>query len=113
MKRLIAAVAAAALFLPCAAALAAETPTKEGMPQLNFSNPLTLSQVGWMAIIFLVLYVVFSRWTLPQVARVVEHRAASIASDLDAARQAKAEADAAMREATQASRKAHADARPR
>ena len=27
-------------------------PEKEGMPQLNFANPLTISQVVWGALIF-------------------------------------------------------------
>ena len=33
----------------------------EGMPQLDFGNPLTISQVVWGAIIFIVLYVLLSR----------------------------------------------------
>ena len=46
--RRIAAAAVAVLALP-ASALA------EGMPQLDFKNPLTISQVVWLAIIFTVL----------------------------------------------------------
>jgi F-type H+-transporting ATPase subunit b len=66
------------------------------MPQMDFRNPLTLDQVGWMVVILLVLYFLLSRWALPQIGQVLEHRAATISADLEAARSAKAEADAAV-----------------
>lgn len=66
------------------------------MPQMDFSNPLTLDQVGWMAVIIVVLYLVLSRWGLPQIGKVLENRAAIIARDLAAARTAKLEADRAV-----------------
>jgi len=84
---------------------------KKGMPQLDFHNPLTISQVVWLAIIFLVLYVLLSRWALPQVAGVLEARAATIAGDLEAARRAKASADASIAELTKATQEAQASAR--
>ena len=68
------------------------------MPQLDFSNPLTIAQVVWMAIIFGVLYYVLARYTLPQVAEVVDGRANRIAADLDGARAAKTQSDAAIAE---------------
>ena len=68
------------------------------MPQLDFGNPLTISQVVWMFIIFGGLYALFSRWALPQVAEVVDARSSRIGADLDTARAAKAEADAAAAE---------------
>ena len=37
------------------------------MPQLDFANPLTTSQVVWGAIIFVVLYILLSRIALPKV----------------------------------------------
>jgi F-type H+-transporting ATPase subunit b len=80
------------------------------MPQLDFGNPLLLAQVVWLAIIFLVLYMLLSRWALPQVGAVLEHRAETIATDLDAARRAKEQADAAVAELTRATREAHAGA---
>jgi F-type H+-transporting ATPase subunit b len=108
--RLIQAVAVALLLAP-SVAFAAEEPAKSGgMPQLDFANPLTTSQIVWMVIIFAVLYLLLSRWALPQVGEVVEKRAGMIAADLETARQAKAEADAAVEELTVATRKAHADA---
>ena len=81
----------------------------EGMPQLDFSTPLTLSQVVWGAIIFAVLYVMLSRSGLPLVASVLEERAVKIAKDLDEARTAKVSADAGMAEAEQATAKARAE----
>jgi F-type H+-transporting ATPase subunit b len=106
--RLIQAFAVALLLSPVAAF--AQEAKNEGMPQLNFANPLTTSQVVWLVIIFVVLYLLLSRWALPLVGGVVEKRAGTIAADLDTARQAKAEADAAVAELTQATRKAHAEA---
>ena len=102
MRRI--AVAAVVLMALPAAAMA------QGMPQLDFKNPLTISQAVWLAIIFAVLYVLLSRWGLPQVAEVLEFRAATIARDLEAAQKAKAESDAAIAEMTAATRNAHAEA---
>ena len=65
------------------------------MPQLDFATPLTTSQVVWGAIIFIVLYILASRFALPQVASVLEERANHIARDLENAQQAKEKSDAA------------------
>jgi F-type H+-transporting ATPase subunit b len=92
-----------ALSLP-AAALA------QGMPQLDFSNPLTTAQVVWLAIIFTVLYLLLARWALPKVADVLDLRAASIGRDLEAARQAKADSDSAVADLVEATRQARAEA---
>lgn len=81
-----------------------------GMPQMDFKNPLTLSQVVWGAIVFIVLYIVVSRFALPKVGAVLEERAAHIANDLEAAQASKLEADAGMAEATAAIAKARAEA---
>jgi F-type H+-transporting ATPase subunit b len=83
---------------------------KGGMPQLDFANPLTISQVVWLAIIFFVLYLLLSRWALPQVGAVLEMRANRIQSDLEAAQAAKAQGDAAVAELTAATREAQATA---
>lgn len=82
----------------------------EGMPQLDFANPLTMAQIVWLAIIFLALYLLLSNWALPKVAGVLEMRANAIAGDLDAASRAKAEAEAAVAELTRATRDAQAGA---
>lgn len=100
--------ASTGMMLISSAARAAEE--KKGMPQLDFANPLTLSQVVWLAIIFFTLYLLLSRWALPQVEAVLENRAARIAGDLDAARDAKLAADAAVTDLTAATRKAQAEA---
>ena len=102
----VAAPALAGVGLAASAAVAAEG----GMPQLDFKNPLTISQVVWLAIIFGTLYLLLRNWALPQVAAVLEMRASTIAADLEAARSAKAAADAAVAELSEASRVAHATA---
>ena len=85
-------------------------PGKEGMPQLNFASPLTVSQIVWGAILFGLLYVLLSAWALPKVARVVDARHASVAGDLETARASKAEADGAVTELTAATRQARSEA---
>jgi F-type H+-transporting ATPase subunit b len=82
----------------------------EGMPQLDFTTPLTISQVVWGVIIFVVLYIMLTRSGLPQVASVLEERAAHIGRDLDGARSAKATADADIEVAQQAVARARAEA---
>lgn len=89
----------AALLALAPAALMALVPSgaeADTMPQMDFANPLLLDQVGWMAVILVVLYLLLSRWGLPQIGKVLENRAAVIAADLAAARKAKVEADAAV-----------------
>ena len=60
--------------------------------------------------IFLALYLLLSGWALPQVAQVLETRAARIRTDLDAALAAKTAANAAVAELTVATAKARAEA---
>lgn len=90
MRRLA---ATALLSLAPAAAMADGT-----LPQMDLTNPLTLDQLGWMAVILLVLYFLLSRWALPEMGKVLANRAAAIERDLTAARGAKAAADLAARE---------------
>lgn len=82
----------------------------EGMPQLDFANPLTTSQVVWGAIIFAVLYILLSRMALPRVADVIEERARHIASDLETAQAAKARSDEAAKQVAEATARARAEA---
>jgi len=82
----------------------------EGMPQLDFKTPLTISQVVWGAIIFVVLYILLSRSGLPLVASVLEARAVHIGRDLEGARSAKTSADVGITEAEQATAHARAEA---
>ena len=98
--------AAAFMLLTPAMARAAEG----GMPQLDIANPLTLSQVVWGAIIFVVLYLLVSRMALPKVGEVLAERASRIATDLETAQAAKARSDAAVHEMTEATTRARAEA---
>jgi F-type H+-transporting ATPase subunit b len=82
----------------------------EGMPQLDFANPLTTSQVVWGAIIFAVLYIMLSRVALPRVAEVIQQRAEHIAADLETARASKSRADDAAKEVAAATARARAEA---
>jgi F-type H+-transporting ATPase subunit b len=68
------------------------------MPQMDFHNPLTLSQVLWMIVILVALYIALASWGLPQIGAVLENRAQIIAKDLAAARSAKTAADRAVAE---------------
>jgi len=90
-----------ALTMVPAAAMAEST-----MPQMDFSNPLTSSQVVWMVIILVALYVALAGWGLPQIGGVLKNRAATIAQDLEAARAAKAAADKAVAELNATMKKA-------
>src|SRR4051794_3598964 len=80
------------------------------MPQLDFANPLTISQVVWMFLIFGALYLLLARWALPAVGQVLESREKRILADLDTARLAKEQADAAVAEIGERSRAASAEA---
>ena len=82
----------------------------EGMPQLDFANPLTTSQVVWGAIIFVVLYILLSRIGLPRVGEVIEQRSRHIAADLETARASKARADDAATEVAEATARARSEA---
>lgn len=77
-----------------------------GMPQLDFKNPLTISQVVWLVIIFVVFYWALARWALPQMGEVLQARTDAISRNLDAARLAKAGSDKATAELTAATREA-------
>jgi F-type H+-transporting ATPase subunit b len=90
--------------------LAPAAASAEGMPQLDFANPLTTSQVGWGAFIFVVLYVALSRFALPRVGAVIEERARHIASDLETARASKTRADDAANEVAEATARARSEA---
>lgn len=103
--------------LPAAALLLVASPlgmsparAAVGLPQIDFANPLTTSQVVWGALIFALLYVLLSRGALPKVASVLAERARTISADLDAAKIAKQEADAAAAEVLRATREAQASA---
>lgn len=80
------------------------------MPQLDFSNPLMMSKLVWLLIIFGALYFLLKNYALPQVASVLEERAARIAADLNAARDAQAAGEAALAEIRASTAAARAEA---
>ncbi|MGI3778560.1 MAG: hypothetical protein ACRYGC_14815 [Janthinobacterium lividum] len=108
-RALFAAASVPALLAGGRAALAQEAAPK-GMPQLDFGNPLLLSQVVWGAVIFIGFYMLCARWVLPRMGAVIDARQASITGDLEVARTAKAQADAAVAELTASRRSVQAKA---
>ena len=80
------------------------------MPQLDFSTPLTTGQVVWGAVIFVVLYLLLSRWALPQVGAVLEKRAVHIAATSTRRRRRRRRPTRAVAELTAATASARAEA---
>lgn len=54
------------------------------------------SQLFWLAIVFIALYVLMAKKVIPQIGGILEARSAKIAADLAEAEKAKAETDAAI-----------------
>jgi F-type H+-transporting ATPase subunit b len=74
-----------------------------------FNSHTFASQLIWLAIAFILLYVLMAKWALPQVGRVIENRQKRIAGDIAEAGRLKEQSDAAV----VAYEKALADARGR
>jgi len=64
------------------------------MPQLDITT--FAPQIFWLAVSFVVLYVLMSRLALPRIGAILAARSGQIEGDLDAARRLKAEAEAAV-----------------
>jgi F-type H+-transporting ATPase subunit b len=64
------------------------------MPQLDAATFPT--QVFWLAISFLVLYVLMSRLGLPRIRRIIDERRGRVAGDLERAGQMKSETEAVI-----------------
>ncbi|NDC60010.1 MAG: F0F1 ATP synthase subunit B', partial [Alphaproteobacteria bacterium] len=88
---------------------AAEAAAAPGLPQLDPSY--FPSQVFWLAVFFVLLYFLLSQALLPKLAGVIETRANTIRSNVDAAAAANAEAQAALAAYEKALATARADAR--
>ncbi|MAK60635.1 MAG: ATP F0F1 synthase subunit B' [Ponticaulis sp.] len=69
------------------------------------------SQLFWLAITFILLYVFLSRIFLPKIGNVIEERKGKIASDIDDAARMKAEADESLVTADKQLAAARAEAR--
>jgi F-type H+-transporting ATPase subunit b len=77
-----------------AAAAAATHEEKSGLPQLN---PADFSpQLIWLALTFVVLYLILARVALPRIGEVLDERRDRVQRDLDAAERFKADTDAAL-----------------
>lgn len=63
----------------------------EGLPQLDFTT--YTSQIFWMFVFFIVLYVFFAKKTLPEISSTVETRRDKIEGDLDNAQTLKEQAE--------------------
>ncbi len=83
----------------------AETAGETVFPPFDAST--FTSQLFWLAISFVLLYVLLSRFVLPRIGSAIEERRDRIADDIDAAQQMKTQAE----ETAQAYEKALADAR--
>jgi F-type H+-transporting ATPase subunit b len=82
----------------------------EGKGQFPPFNPSTFaSQLVWLAVAFVVLYVLMSRLALPRIGKIIENRENVIRDDLAEAERLKGQSD----EAVAAYEKALADARNR
>ncbi len=81
---------AASVCLSIDMAMAADA-QKAGMPQFDLTR--FPSQIFWLGVAFVVLYLIMSKVALPRIGAVLEARANRIGSDLDRASALKAEAD--------------------
>lgn len=63
----------------------------KGLPQLDFST--YTAQIFWLIILFALLYVFFSKKTLPEISGTLEHRRGKIEGDLGQAQDFKSEAE--------------------
>ncbi len=80
---------------PAAAGTVAPAPeAKEPFPPFN--SETFASQLLWLAITFIALYVLLQRVAIPRIGGILKDRADRIAGDLERAQQAKAESEAAV-----------------
>ena len=89
------------------AAQAAQSAGETVFPPFDAST--FTSQLFWLAISFVLLYVLLSRFVLPRIGSAIEERRDRIADDIDAAQQMKTQAE----ETAEAYQKSLADARAR
>ncbi len=83
-----------ALVVAAAAAAATHEEKSGGLPQLNPAD--FPPQLAWLALTFVLLYLILSRMTLPRIGEVIEERRDRVQRDLDAAERFKTEMDAAL-----------------
>ena len=91
-----------------AAAAASAAEGDSGLPQLNI--PDFAPQLAWLALTFVLLYLVLSRLALPRIGEVIEERRDRIQRDLDEAERLRAETAKAIQTYEQALAEARARA---
>lgn len=82
---------------------------KAGLPQFDLAT--APSQIFWLLVMFVVLYVFFSRKTLPALSATIESRRAIIRNDITTAEKLSADVEATKTEYETAMEKAKSDAR--
>ena len=82
---------------------------KAGLPQFDIST--FASQIFWLAIMFVILYVFFARFSLPALSATIENRRNVIRSDLEEAEKLSQSADQTKVDYEIAMQSAHNDAR--
>lgn len=82
---------------------------KAGMPQ--FDTTTFSSQIFWLAVMFVVLYVYFAKKALPSLSRTIEERETTISKNIDLANSLSNDIDEIRTEYEAAIKKAHNDAR--
>lgn len=97
----------ASLYMAAATAAGEAAEKKGGLPQLDTTT--FPSQIFWLLVTLVVLFLLMSKIALPRIAAVLEERADAIADDLDKADEFKRKAQ----EAEEAYEQALADARSR
>lgn len=88
--------------------LEAEQTAATGLPQLNFET--FPSQIFWLIVAFIVLYLLLDRIALPRISTILEERADAITDDLDRAEEFRRKAEVAEEQYQQALRDARAKA---
>ena len=82
---------------------------KAGLPQFDVTT--FPSQIFWLAIMFVVLYVYFAKGALPKLSKVIEKRHATISSDLEQAEKISQDVEKTRSDYEEAMKKAHDEAR--
>lgn len=86
--------AALSALVVAATAAAAHGEKAGGLPQLNPAD--FAPQLAWLALTFVLLYLILSRVTLPRIGEVLEERRDRVQRDLAAAERFKSDTDAAL-----------------